>query len=213
MDSKINKAMDIQKAIKVIDIVTTAITDGRINTAFVEAALLGKLNINTCKQILNKWENAKSDYFGFYLSEKDDVRRWTLEALGIEVEPDKFPDDNSRFMAQFLGNMKRSNIYPFETEIVNVFFLFGYSHSLQELKRVSPSVWLTVQEKGIDLYGNYKNWSLFWSKAKNSDKESLLKYIVLEKVSIYKMIGYFTGNMSSTKTNIGRASGTEEAGR
>ena len=198
--------MDIQKAIKVIDIVTTAITDGRINTAFVEAALLGKLNINTCKQILNKWENAKSDYFGFYLSEKDDVRRWTLEALGIEVEPDKFPDDNSRFMAQFLGNMKRSNIYPFETEIVNVFFLFGYSHSLQELKRVSPSAWLTVQEKGIDLYGNYKNWSLFWSKAKNSDKESLLKYIVLEKVSIYKMIGYFTGNMSSTKTNIGRIS-------
>lgn len=185
--------MDIQKAIKVIDIVTTAITNGTINTSFIEAALLGKLDINTCKHILNKWESAEGDYFSFYLSEKDDVKRWMLEALGIEVEPDKYPDENSRIIAQLLGNMKRSKIYPFEIEIVNVFFLFGYNHSLQELKRVSPSAWLTVQEEDIDLYGNYKNWSLFWSKAKDSDKKSLLKYIVLEKVSLHKMIQYFTG--------------------
>lgn len=171
--------MNIQKAIKVLDIVTTAIVDGTINTSFVKAALRGKLDIGTYQHILNKWESKENDFFDFYLNSSE--QRVLLEALNIEVEPDKYPDYDSRIKAQILGGKKRSEIYPFETEIVNTFFLFGYNHSLQELEKISPSAWQTVQENGIDLYGNYRNWSEYWCRAVSSDKELLLTYITKNK--------------------------------
>lgn len=167
--------MDTRKAIKVIDIVTAAITDGTINTSFVEAALHGKLDINTYKHILNKWESKENDFFDFYLNSSE--QRVLLEALGIEVEPDKYPDYDSQIKAQICEGKSRSEIFPFETEIVAAFFLFGFNHSLDELKEVSLSAWQTVIDNNIDRYGNYMNWSLFWCKADREDKELLLNYI------------------------------------
>lgn len=170
--------MDIQKAIQAIDAITSAGIGGRIDTTFIDGLIYGKFDRELYQHILSKWESAEGDYFGFYLSANDEVKRWMLEALAVEVEPDKYPDYDSRIMAQLRDGKKRSEIYPFETEIVNSFFLFGYNHSLQELGKVSSSAWQTVQEKGIDLYGNYKHWSLFWTQATSSDKELLLRYIV-----------------------------------
>lgn len=166
--------MNMEKAIQVLNIVTVAIIDETINTAFVEAALYGKLDIDTYKHIVNKWENQKNDFFDFYLNSSE--QRALIEALGIDVEPDKYPDYDSRIMAQLRGG-KRDEIFPFETEIVNVFFLFGYNNPLDSLKKVSSSAWQTVVDNCIDRYGNFKNWSLFWCKATPLDKELLLKYI------------------------------------
>ena len=91
--------------------------------------------------------------------------------------PDKYPDYDSRITAQICEGKNRSEIYPFETEIVHSFFLFGYNHSLDELKKVSPSAWQTVSDNNIDRYGNYKNWSQFWERASREDKELLLNYM------------------------------------
>lgn len=169
--------MNTQKAIQSIDAVTMAIVNGIINTAFMDKVLYGKLDNELYKHVLNKWESKKGDVFDFYLNSNDDIKRWLIEALGVEVEPDKYPDYDSRITAQICESKNRSEIYPFETEIVQSFFLFGYNHSLDELKKVSPSAWQTVICNNIDRYGDYKNWSLFWVKASREDKIALLEYM------------------------------------
>ena len=169
--------MNIQKAIQSIDAVTSAGIDGVIDTTFIDKLIYGKFDRELYQHILSEWKNKGGDFFSFYLSAKDEVKRWMIEALGVAVEPDKYPDYNARIMARILGGKKRDEIYPFETEIVNSFFLFGYNNSLQVLQEISHSAWQTVQGNGIDLYGNYLNWSEFWCKATPSDKELLLLYI------------------------------------
>lgn len=166
--------MNTQKGIQVINTVTTAIIDETIDTAFVEAALYGKLDIDTYKHIVDKWKSKGNDFFDFYLNSSE--QRVLIEALGINVEPDKYPDYDTRIMAQLRGE-RRDEIFPFETEIVHSFFLFGNNNSLDSLKKVSPSAWQTVINNDIERYGNYKNWSLFWCNASQSDKELLLKHI------------------------------------
>ncbi|WP_373176604.1 hypothetical protein [Bacteroides eggerthii] len=168
--------MNTQKAIQAIDAVTAAIVNRVINAAFIDKLIYGKLDNELYKHVLNKWESKKGDVFDFYLNANDDIERWLLEALGVEVEPNRYPDYDSRITAQIEGK-NRSEIYPFETEIVHSFFLFGYNYSLDELKKVSPSAWQTVITNNIDRYGNYKNWSLFWEKASREDKAALLEYI------------------------------------
>lgn len=169
--------MNTQKAIQAIDVVTAAIVNGVINAAFMDNLIYGKLDKELYKHILNKWASKKGDVFDFYLNANDDIKRWLLEALGVEVEPDRYPDYDSRITAQICEGKNRSEIYPFETEIVHSFFLLGYNHSLDELKKTSPSAWQVVVDNNIGRYGDYKNWSLFWNKANREDKEALLKYI------------------------------------
>lgn len=170
--------MNTQKAIQAIDAITSAGIEGKIDTNFIDGLIYGKFDRELYQHILSKWKSAEGDYFGFYLSAMDEVKRWMLEAMSVEVEPDKYPDYDSRITAQLRDGKTRSEIYPFETEIVRSFFLFGYNHSLDELKNASSSAWQTVLDNGIDRYGNYINWSRFWDKASREDKESLLNYIL-----------------------------------
>lgn len=169
--------MDTQKAVQAIDAITLAGIEGKIDTTFIDDLIYGKFDRELYQHILSKWKSAEGDYFGFYLSANDEVKRWMLEAMGVEVEPDKYPDYDSRIMAQLRDGKKRLEIYPFEMEIVHSFFLFGYNHSLDVLKEVSPSAWQIVTDNNIDRYGNYMNWSLFWNKANKEEKVSLLNYI------------------------------------
>lgn len=169
--------MNTQKAILAIDAVTAAIVNGVITTAFIDKLIYGKLDNELYKHVLNKWASKKGDVFDFYLNSNDDIKRWLLEALDVEVESDKYPDYGSRITAQLRDGKIRSEIYPFETETVHTFFLFGYNHSLDTLKKVSSSAWQTVSDNNIDRYGNYKNWSQFWERASREDKELLLNYM------------------------------------
>lgn len=75
--------MNTQKAIQIINTVVAAIIDETINTAFVEAALYGKLDIDTYKHILNKWDSKENVFFDFYLNSDDKVQRWLLGGLSI----------------------------------------------------------------------------------------------------------------------------------
>lgn len=175
--------MNTQKAIQAIDAVTTAIINGTINTTFIDQLIYEKLDDESYKHIRNKWGDKEGDVFGFYLNASDDTKRWLLEALGVEVEPDKYPDYFSRVIAKLRNGKKRTEIYPFETETVHSFFLFGYNNSLESLETISPSAWNTVLENSIDRYGNYKNWSLLWTSTSQQGKEMILKHLFENELS------------------------------
>ena len=101
-----------------------------------------------------------------------------LENLGIKVEPDKYPDYNSRIVAQVVQGKKRFDIYPFEVEAFNRYAMFGNNNALSCLKGISPTAGQTVRENGINEYGNALNWSLFWIKANPEDKALLVDHVL-----------------------------------
>jgi len=169
--------MNIQKAIQVIDTVTDGIIDETINLSFFEKVLYGKLDQELYKHVISKWRYKEGDFFDFYMNSSDEVKRYILEGLGIEVESDKYPDYASRTM-ELIKKKKRCEVFPFETEVLHQYFLFGFNNSLEILKELSPSAWKTVEEAKIDRYGNYRNWTAFWSMASQEDKILLFKYII-----------------------------------
>lgn len=168
--------MDIQKAINVIDKVSTLIVK-EIPPHFVADALEGKLDQELYQHMVDKWSSKEGDLFDYYLNSSSDVNRFLLEALDIVVEPDKYPDYDSRIIAEIRDGKKRSEIYPFETEILHQYMLFCFNNSLTILKEVNLSAWKTVEDNKIDSYGNYLNWSVFWFNASQKDKELLLNHI------------------------------------
>jgi len=173
--------MNTQKAIQVIDVVSNAIKNKTINLPFLEKVLYGKFEQELYKHVLDAFRSKKGDFFEFYLNASDDVKRYILEELRIDVEQDKFPDYDSRIM-QFLGGKKRFEVYPFEEEILYQYFLFGYNNSLDILKKVSPSAWNQVAEDNIERrFGSCKNWTSFWCNATQEDKELLIRYITENK--------------------------------
>ena len=175
--------MDIQKAINVIDKVSTLIVE-KVPPYFVADALNDKMDREQYQYMLDKWSSKQGDLFDFYLNTSSDLNRYLLEALDIVVEPDKYPDYDSRIMAELRNGKSRWDVYPFETEILRRFILFGYNNSLEVLKDISSSAWQTVEEYKIDSYGNYLNWSVFWFNASMEDKEELVEYLINEKEMI-----------------------------
>ena len=168
--------MNTQKAIEVIDIVSDGIIKKTINQDFIEKVLYRKVGQELYKHVLDKFKSKKDDFFDFYLDSSDDVKRYMLEGLGIEVENDKYPDYDSRIM-QIFGGKKRFEVYPFEEEILYQYFLFGYNNSLEVLQDFSPSAWTKVVNNNIKPFGCCENWTLFWSKASKKDKEMIIEYI------------------------------------
>lgn len=172
--------MDIQKAINVIDKVSTLIVE-KVPPYFIEDALNGKLDKELYQHMLDKWSSKDGDLFDFYLNSSSEVHRYLLEALDIVVEPDKYPDYDSRIMAELRDGKSRWEVYPFETEVLHQYMLFCSNNGLDILKKVSPSAWQLVEEYKIDPYGNYLNWSVFWFNASLKDKEQLLNFILDRK--------------------------------
>lgn len=172
--------MNTQKAIQVIDIVSNAITNKKINLPFLEKVLYGKIGQELYNHVLDKFKSKKDDFFDFYLDSSDDVKRYILEGLGKEVEADKYPDYDTR-ITKLIGGKKRFDIFPFEEEILYQYFLFGYNNSLEILKMVNPSAWTTVEKNKMNLFGCCQNWTKFWCKASPEDKEKLLEYITETK--------------------------------
>lgn len=172
--------MDIQKAINVIDKVSTLIVE-KVPPYFVEDALNGKLDKELYQHMLDEWSSKDGNLFDFYLNSSSEVHRYLLEALDIVVEPDKYPDYESRVLACLRDEKSRWDVYPFETEVLRRFMLFGYNNSLEVLKDISSSAWKTVEDCEIDSYGNYLNWSIFWFNASMEDKEELVEYLINEK--------------------------------
>ena len=168
--------MDIQKAINVIDKVSTLIVE-KVPPYFVADALNGKLDKELYQHMLDKWSSKQGDLFDFYLNTSSDINRYLLEGLNIDVEDDKYPDYESRELACLRDGKSRWDVYPFETEILRRFMLFGYDNSLEVLKDISSSAWETVEEYNINPYGNYLNWSIFWFNATIEDKEELVEYL------------------------------------
>lgn len=170
--------MDKERFIKIVDVVSTVIVENRINEPFVESCIYGKVKPKMCEHILSKYRGYDGDFFQFYLGTNSDVNRWLLENLGIEVEPEKYPDYESRVIAQVVQGKKRFDIYPFETEAFRRYALFGNNNSLREVRQISDKGRQAIREKGIDGYGNVLHWSQFWMIADREDKESLVDCVL-----------------------------------
>lgn len=174
--------MNTQKATQIIDVVTSELVY-KVDVPFLEKVLSERIDCNKYKSVLDKWLSTQlGDFFDFYLNSSNDVQRYLLEAAGIQVEPDKYPDYANRCLELLNGTKSRWEIFPFEIEIVYQYVLFCNNHSLDVLKEVSPSAWNIVQEYGLDSsYCDFADWTAFWCKAAQEDKELLLDYIVTAK--------------------------------
>lgn len=172
--------MDINKAICVIDSVSALIME-EVSDNFIARALENKMDRMMFRHVMDKWKSKSGDFFDFYLNSSDDVKRWLLEELDIDVEPERYPDYNSRILACFVDGKSRWEVYPFETEVLHRFMLLGFNNGLDILKNISSSAWQTVEKLGIEPYGNYLNWSLFWFNASPEDKQGLIEYLIKEK--------------------------------
>ena len=111
--------MNKPKIIQIIDVVSNAIDGNRIDEDFIKSCIYGKVNAELYAHLLGKYRGYDGDFFQFYLGTDDRINRALLENLGIKVEPDKYPDYDSRIVAQVVQGKKRFDIYPFELEAFN----------------------------------------------------------------------------------------------
>lgn len=108
--------MNKPKIIQIIDVVSNAIAGNRIDEDFIKSCIYGKVDAELYAHLLGKYRGYDGDFFQFYLGTDDRINRALLENLGIKVEPDKYPDYDSRIVAQVVQGKKRFDIYPFELE-------------------------------------------------------------------------------------------------
>lgn len=106
--------MNKPKIIQIIDVVSNAIAGNRIDEDFIKSCIYGKVDAELYAHLLGKYRGYDGDFFQFYLGTDDRINRALLENLGIKVEPDKYPDYDSRIVAQVVQGKKRFDIYPFE---------------------------------------------------------------------------------------------------
>ena len=64
------------------------------------------MNAELYAHLLGKYRGYDGDFFQFYLGTDDQINRALLENLGIKVEPDKYPDYDSRIVAQVVQGKK-----------------------------------------------------------------------------------------------------------
>lgn len=170
--------MDKPKVIQIIDVVSTAIAGNRIDENFIKSCIYGKVNMKLYEHLLGKYRGYDGDFFQFYLGTDVQINRALLENLGIQVEPDKYPDYDSRIVAQVVQGKKRFDIYPFEVEAFNRYAMFGNNNALSCLKGISPTARADRPGNGINEYGNALNWSQFWIKASLEDKALLVDHVL-----------------------------------
>ena len=104
--------MNKPKIIQIIDVVSNAIAGNRIDEDFIKSCIYGKVDAELYAHLLGKYRGYDGDFFQFYLGTDDRINRALLENLGIKVEPDKYPDYDSRIVAQVVQGKKRFDIYP-----------------------------------------------------------------------------------------------------
>ena len=98
--------MNKPKIIQIIDVVSNAIAGNRIDEDFIKSCIYGKVDAELYAHLLGKYRGYDGDFFQFYLGTDDRINRALLENLGIKVEPDKYPDYDSRIVAQVVQERK-----------------------------------------------------------------------------------------------------------
>lgn len=139
--------MKIKTEIEAIDVLSSAVIT-YIDTLFLQE-VLDKNEHKLVDKTLTTWFKVKGNFFSFYEFIDKKVRMEIFEALEIE------------------------SFY----DVINRYISFCNSSSPVILKDISPSAWQTVQENEIDLYGDVKDWSVFWVNATVEGKRDFLNYI------------------------------------
>ncbi|MDR1716356.1 MAG: hypothetical protein LBS20_10965 [Prevotella sp.] len=143
------------------------------------AAVFCHLDAQLVLHLISKFQSDK-DFARFYLNMDMKVTRQVFEYYSVPLEPDKYPDEQDRIKKQLAG-VSKWEIFPFERQIVNQFYLMAFNNSLQLLKNISPDAYNHVVKRKIDLFGNGKNWSKAWSVFTDQEKEAVVSHLLTTK--------------------------------
>lgn len=148
-----------------------------ITTTFASVFCL--LDAELVLHLISKFRSDK-DFARFYLNIDTKVTRHLFDYYSIPIEPDKYPEEMDRVKMQ-LNGISKWEIFPFERQIVNQFYLMAYNNSLQLLKNISPDAYNHVLKRKIDLFGNGKNWSKAWLILTDTEKEAVVNHLLTNR--------------------------------
>ena len=174
---------DIRKGIDVIDkVVPIALRWMNSDAFFIEEEFEKVFrDYWMVRHCIDKWSE-DNDFARFYLNMDMVNAELFFKFYSIPLSADPFNgDDEARLEAQIKEDKKGFDLYPFETEIVRKFYLYGYNNSLEVLKTIAPQAFERVAKENIDFYGNGLNWSNAWMIYTEEDKTAIISHILNEE--------------------------------
>jgi hypothetical protein len=173
------KTENIQRAIDAIDrVVNVALRwmDGNSLALRIEMMkLFSGTDPERIAHYIARWDG---DFARFYLNADEGMRWMFFNYYKIPLEADKYPNATDLKMA-LINGAPRSEVYPFESSAVHMFYLSTLNHSLERLNDVIPAAFSRIEQHKIDLYGNSLNWSRAWTMLSNDEKAKWVNYIML----------------------------------
>ena len=123
----------------------------------------------------------RKDFGNYYLSCDLGMIRDIFNHFNIPIEDDKIPDEIGRIKAQLSGK-NRFEIFPFECELVRLFYLYANNHSLDNIDHQLNFVGMdkVLSDNKIDRYGNGINWSKAWNCFDHEGKEQFIHFLIYD---------------------------------
>jgi hypothetical protein len=171
----------VQRSIDVMNrIVPVALDLMKGNKSFIKNEFM-RIFYGESKELIShliaKWDK---DFAGFYLNLDEKRRRRLFGYYHIPLEPDKYPDSFDLNMA-LIKRTPKKDVFPFESYIVNLYYMMAYNNSLELLKDIVPDDFIRIKKNKINLFGNGLNWSKAWSLLSPKVKESVVNYILVNE--------------------------------
>ncbi|WP_303181410.1 hypothetical protein [uncultured Butyricimonas sp.] len=171
---------NMERGIRSIDsIVSIALVWMRANKAFMREefeSVFSEAGLELRSHYWDKWIEHK-DFASFYLGADETMKRKIFSYYEIPLEDDKYSDSCDLSIAIIRG-VPKIEVFPFESYIVNLFYLLAYNNSLELLRNVLPQALERVKKKRVNLYGNGMNWSKAWMLFTLPEKEMFVNYII-----------------------------------
>lgn len=129
------------------------------------------------KHLISKWDN---DFARFYLNMDQTIKRQLFTYYKIPLEKDKFENSMNLNLALIKG-ISRWEAFPYESQIVNQFYLMANNNSLQLLQKITTGGYEIVLENKIELFGNGLNWSKAWVVLSEEQRVEIIKHLLITK--------------------------------
>lgn len=171
---------NIERGIRSIDsIVSVALQWMKSNKAFMRREFENVFSETKQELRSHYWDKwiGRKDFADFYLGADETMKRKIFSYYGIPLEDNKYSNSFDLNMAIIKG-VPRIEVFPFESYIVNLFYMLAYNNSLELLDDVLPQALERVKKKRINLYGNGLNWSRAWMLFTLKEKLLFVNYIV-----------------------------------
>jgi len=180
MKAKIQSGVDtLNQVIEQVALPWMKMSKAHIPTKFAEVFCL----LNDTKLVLHLIDKFSSDkdFARFYLNADDEIRRVIFEHYDIPLDEQIKQTALKRFTALASEKKSRWEVFPFQSELVNQFYLMAYNNSLFLLKDISVDAWEHFVKRKLDAFGNGKNWSKAWTILTDNEKEAIVEYLITTK--------------------------------